>query len=434
MKILFVLPVPYPLNTGGNQAVYSMLDSIRKDHDISVLFEVNSHLRPAVNSLKKKWDNVEFYEYHTKESDTSYIDLYRFPVAKTKGLYYRLLSAIARTVVRKKRRVEKSHSNTIDFVRSHSTLYQPFGDLKNGFLEYLYKLSRTGFDLIQVEFYQYLPLIHLLPQNVRTVFVHHELRFIRNINEIQLFHNQYVSDYFRAALEKGQELAALRAYSHILTLTEVDRLLLEKEIGQTNIHVSPACIFMNNHLEKVNFRPVQKELVFVGSGGHFPNLDAMQWFCTKVIPHLRKLNVKFNLSIVGDWKGKEIHSIIQEYPEVKIVGFIEDLTSFLTGKISIVPIRIGSGMRMKILDSIHARSPLISTSKGLEGLNFMDHIDCLIADGEEDFAKAIQKLLHDKDLQDKLQNSIMDHVLQQYDPKLMIQRRKNLYRQFIQNQ
>lgn len=64
-----------------------------------------------------------------------------------------------------------------------------------------------------------------------------------------------------------------------------------------------------------------------------------------------------------------------------------------------VPIRIGSGMRMKILDAINSKSPLITTTKGVEGLNFINEEECLIADTPDAFANAIIRLLNDTNLQ-----------------------------------
>lgn len=51
----------------------------------------------------------------------------------------------------------------------------------------LQKVAHTGFDIIQVEFYELIALGYVLPQNVQTIFVHHELRYIRNENEMNLF-------------------------------------------------------------------------------------------------------------------------------------------------------------------------------------------------------------------------------------------------------
>ena len=55
-------------------------------------------------------------------------------------------------------------------------------------------------------------------------------------------------------------------------------------------------------------------------------------------------------------------------PEIKFVGYVEDLSDFLKGSIALVPIRIGSGLRMKILDAVSLGIPFVTTSKGVEGL------------------------------------------------------------------
>lgn len=430
MKLLFILPVPYPLNSGGNQAVYAMIDSIRKDHEVSLLFEVNSHLKSVVNDLRERWDNVVFYEYYQKDCDVPYSELYQFAFTKPSGLYYRFLSAASRSVNRKKRRLEKAGAQDVDFVRVHSALYEQFGVFKVGFLEYVYKVARNGFDLVQVEFFQYLPLIYLLPEDVITVFVHHELRFMRNQNEIALFSEEKISDQYRYKMEKGQELAALRAYSYIITLTEVDRHILQCNLRQENIYASPAVIHVDKERGEFAFHPSQRELVFVGSGSHFPNLDAMHWFCSEVIPFLRKEKIDFVLYIVGEWNISWFSSFLTDYPEVKFAGFVKDLTSFLSGKISVVPIRIGSGMRMKILDAVKARSPFVTTSKGVEGLDFENNKDCLIANDAVTFTKCIVTLLKNEAEQQSLSETAFYSLRQKYNTEEMIKYRKKLYLQF----
>lgn len=74
-----------------------------------------------------------------------------------------------------------------------------------------------------------------------------------------------------------------------------------------------------------------------------------------------------------------------EYPELKLAGYVEDLGSFLKGSVAVVPIRIGSGMRMKILDAVLSKVPFVTTAKGVEGIDFKDGEDCLIVDDPAGF-------------------------------------------------
>jgi len=100
------------------------------------------------------------------------------------------------------------------------------------------------------------------------------------------------------------------------------------------------------------------------------------------------------------------------------------LTNYLNGRISI---RIGSGMRMKILDSIHASSPVITTSKGCEGLPFCDGIDYLVANTASDFATSIEALLKDDNLQESLTKNAQNRAHSIMSNRGLTERRIALY-------
>ena len=111
------------------------------------------------------------------------------------------------------------------------------------------------------------------------------------------------------------------------------------------------------------------------------------------------------------------------------MGFIPELSAYLNGKISIIPIRIGSGMRMKVLESIQAQSPIVITSKGIEGQDFDHETDCLIADAPADFSAAIARLVADRELQEKVCKNAKNKIKQHYLPQEMIEKRLSIYRE-----
>ncbi len=94
-------------------------------------------------------------------------------------------------------------------------------------MEYVSQVAHSGFDIIQVEFYELLSLGFLLPENVQTIFfVHHELRHIRNEKEIALFREQTAGDRMLFHIAKDFERSALLKYKDVIVLTEVDRKIM----------------------------------------------------------------------------------------------------------------------------------------------------------------------------------------------------------------
>jgi len=433
MKILYILPyIPYPLNSGGNQAVFNMIEATIQKHEVSLLFRTNSIAEEmAIKDLESLWDKATFYVYNSKKDYSTSIENH---VNLPNTFTCRFFDTVRRSMERKiNRRIRKNAAKVLsgpakqetDFIRENSCLNKQPLEYNKGFLEFIYEVSRKGFDIIQTEFYEHLPLVHYLPEDVYKVFVQHEIRFVRNSNELSLFQKPTVHDYYRLNMLKDLEIQMLSHYDKVVALTETDKEIMLKENPNLDIYVSPAVVTCIESAD-AEFKTAQ-ELVFVGGGDHFPNADAIIWFCKEVHPILKDKGLNIKLNIVGKW-GNDIKQIIREIlPSVNFTGFVEDLTNYLNGRISIVPIRIGSGMRMKILDSIHASSPVITTSKGCEGLPFCDGIDYLVANTASDFATSIEALLKDDNLQESLTKNAQNRAHSIMSNRGLTERRIALY-------
>ena len=112
---------------------------------------------------------------------------------------------------------------------------------------------------------------------------------------------------------------------------------------------------------------------------------------------------------------------------VKTYGYVEDLSPVLRGSIMIVPILSGSGMRMKILEAAANSVPIITTTVGVEGLDFENEVSCLIADTPQEFAGAIDSLVGDKALCRRLGESANNVYRTKYTAKILAQVRNELY-------
>lgn len=400
MKILIWLPyIPYPLDSGGNKAIYSMIDHFRKDHDISIGLNIRSNGIKAhpkarklnlVNQLKQLWPEVTFYLYEGQDEyeETAY----------PQSLFCKALHFLQHSFARKYKRAYHKwalrHKDG-DLPRAKSLLNDQMMQYNPGFLRFVKDISGKGFDVIQAEMYEFLFLGYLFPKNAKRVFIHHELRFVRLQNEMALFREKGGNDLLAYEQSKAAELAALRAYDYVVTLTEYDRKILSRYLNPEKIIISPAAIMQSG--ECYEFRECT-DFVFVGSGEHEPNVDGLRWFADEVLPVLRKNDIVIKLYIVGIWNEKQCQQYRNGYPEIIFTGFIDDLSLFLNGKISIVPIRMGSGMRIKIIEAINAKSPFITTRKGVEGLDFRADSECLITDDATEFANymALLKLKPEK--------------------------------------
>ena len=441
MRILFILPyIPYPLNSGGNQAVFNMIDRARGVYDVSVLFNIRDEAgKQALDALKKVWGDVTFYAYEETKEET-------YPVNQVGDSYpdtwtCRFFDAVRKSMERKiNRRMKKRYAkygpaafmkrSSVDFVKEHSCLYQKESMLTPGFLRFVYDVARKGFDVIQTEFYEFVSLVYLLPDDVVKLFVQHEIRYVRNQNELALFQNREPADEWLFQLKKSEEIAALSHYDKIVVLTDVDRKLMQADCPNVDVYVSPAAVLPERHSCRFQYA---RDVVFVGHGSHFPNADALVWFCRDVLPLVRREEPEITVSVVGMW-GNEIQSVVRSLDSrVCFVGFVDNLSSFLNGRISVVPVRIGSGMRMKLLDAFYSVSPVVTTTKGLEGIPLVSGEDCLVADTAEGFSDAIIKLVRHEELQETLANHALEKLSGLFDIEKLQARRMALYDQICQS-
>jgi glycosyltransferase involved in cell wall biosynthesis len=135
-----------------------------------------------------------------------------------------------------------------------------------------------------------------------------------------------------------------------------------------------------------------KVLSFVGLHHYAPNSDAASWFAEEVLPLIAEEEPDVQFRIVG--RGGERLARLAHLPNVRVVGEVQDLGVELgLARVIVVPLRVGGGSRIKILEAMAACVPVVSTSVGAEGIDIENGQHALIADEASDFAQACLKAL-----------------------------------------
>lgn len=424
--------MPYPLNSGGNQAFFNMVEYVRHRMAVSLLLYPKSEAALVdIESLRGLWPNVTFYIYY-KYEDKPKVKHPRYKKWSTKVRRWFNIKTYTPLSSSKNNLHTNFPKEENDFARKNSTLFRSYNIIPDSdYCKYVQMIVKEGFDIVQVEFYELISLSFWLPEDVQTVFVHHEIRYIRNECEMKLFQEINEEDRALFRMAKGFELAALRFYKHILTLTEIDcRLLMDCIGNNTHVYASPAVVLISDK-DKFMVNITNYRLTFVGSEDHYPNLDAVAWFCHEIAPYLRERGFHFVFQVIGVWRSDYVKELQLLCPEMELVGYVEDLHTYLNGSIMLVPIRIGSGMRMKILDAVSSMTPFVTTTKGSEGIDLCKGIDYLIGDTAFDFADAIIKLASDSELQVSLAIHAAESLRKLYNPKKMLEHRMAAYEQIL---
>jgi polysaccharide biosynthesis protein PslH len=161
--------------------------------------------------------------------------------------------------------------------------------------------------------------------------------------------------------------------------------------------------------------PIPNTLVYSGSLSYGPNFEAIDYFLREIYPLILARVPEIDLYVTGNLKGVPVHQL-PDYSGVKLTGFLEDVRPLIAQSwVNIVPLRSGGGTRLKVLESLALGTPVVSTSKGVEGLSLTAGEHFLKADRAEEFAEAVIKLLMDEELREDLRNRGRKAVSASYD-------------------
>lgn len=398
-KLLILSPfLPWPLNSGGNIGVFNMLKAVAKDLDVHLVTSLNQ-INTASNASKLK----ELIPEIT-------IHLYDWKSAKNKK--FELLRKFVRRLQQKM--VFAQNINSLTF-----NLNDEFTPDYIGFVNNVIK--ENGFNIVQVEFCSYLPWVYCLPQEVKKIFIHHELRYVRD-------EQAYASNpYGRYLIDfaKDNEISMLNRFDKVVTLTSVDKQKLEDEGVKVPIEVSTLAI--SDTTPELKIGSSSNCLSFVGGSGHFPNYDGMKWFAKEVLPLVAREIPDIKLQVIGSWSEEAKEEILSMSSAIEFKGFVSVLNDGIKDTLMIVPINIGSGMRMKILEAASNSVPFVSTVVGVEGLDFENEKDCLIAKSAEEMAQQIVRVLKDSALYSSLAENAYYTFVSKYSFEAMKRIRLEIY-------
>ncbi len=143
-------------------------------------------------------------------------------------------------------------------------------------------------------------------------------------------------------------------------------------------------------------------LLFLGTLDYLPNADGIEYFCASILPLLLSECAGVTTRVVGPNPPPAVRAL-GALPGVTIVGPVKEVgPEYARARAAIVPLRAGSGTRIKILEAFSFGTPVVSTSAGAAGLRVENETHLLIADTPEEFARACRRLMSDDELAARL--------------------------------
>jgi glycosyltransferase involved in cell wall biosynthesis len=145
--------------------------------------------------------------------------------------------------------------------------------------------------------------------------------------------------------------------------------------------------------------PHEPLLLFVGAMRYWPNRDAVGWFASSVLPRILQENPGTRLQLVGP--GTE--RLVIDSPSVVVRGFADDLAAeYRTCDVFVCPLRVGTGIKNKLMEAFASGCAIVSTDIGAEGLAVRHGEHLLIANDPLEFAHAVNRLLREPELRIRL--------------------------------
>ncbi|EMI56910.1 glycosyltransferase [Rhodopirellula sallentina] len=188
------------------------------------------------------------------------------------------------------------------------------------------------------------------------------------------------------------EAAVVSHSSMTLACSVQEKQLFSKLSSSGRIEVIPNGTDAPNSVAVHRFAATGR-LLFVGAMDYRPNVDAVIWFCREILPRIRAKVPEASFDIVGRSPTASVQRLAK-LSNVRVVGSVEDVSSwYADADLAVIPLRMGGGTRLKAVEAMALGCPIVSTKKGIEGIEAIDEVHLRIADEPIAFANAAVGLL-----------------------------------------
>lgn len=226
------------------------------------------------------------------------------------------------------------------------------------------------------------------------------------------------------------EKRSINDASTYFAVSQKDKDLLSELSGNGHAgHVVPNGVD-TQYFDRQSIQDEEEAVVFTGSMDWLPNDDAAIYFCDEILPLIWKQHPELKFYIIGKNPSKKILGYARRDNRIICTGRVDDVRTYVEkSKIFIVPLRIGGGTRLKILEAMSMQKAVISTRIGAEGINCTENSDIILADKPQEFADKVAQLIDDDQKRATLGRAGRSLVLEQYDWDIIGKKLDKIYEQ-----
>jgi glycosyltransferase involved in cell wall biosynthesis len=284
--------------------------------------------------------------------------------------------------------------------------YSP--DLESKLLEVA---AKGPFDLLICDFLQ--PTLNFRRvKGVPTLLFLHNVESVITRRHFEVAGNPFTKFFWWRQWVKMDryEREACRRFSAVVAVSDVDREILEKQMGAKKVGAIPTGVDAK-YFTPGNGPIEENSLVFTGAMDWLPNEDGILFFAREILPRISVEIPDVRLTVVGRNPSARLAEELKGYPEIRAVGRVDDIRPWVSRHVLyVVPLRIGGGTRIKIYEAMAMGKAVVSTRIGAEGLPVTSGHDVILADRPEDFARAVVRLLRNGEERRRLEDAARSYV------------------------
>lgn len=379
MRILWIkTELLHPVDKGGRIRTYQMLRSLARQHHVTYLALDDGQAAPdALQRAHEYCSDVVTVPFKptTKMSPAFFVDLLR-----------NLLSTLPYAIARYR---------------------------SSAMRERIEQLSRN-MDLVICDFLA--PSVNVpdkLP--IPTVLFQHNVEAMIWERHAAVPQNPIRRAYMHRQWQRMRNFEANEClrFNHVVAVSEVDARIMQSQYKVSSVSDVPTGVDLEYFTARQARPTNNSELVFVGSMDWMPNDDGIRWFAAEVFQKIRDEVPDAKLTVVGRSPSAAMRELAIRISGIEVTGTVPDVRPYLErAAISIVPLRVGGGTRLKIYEAMAMGTPMVSTTIGAEGLPIQDGEHLSIADAPDKLANAIIHLLRHPAEAERLAANALRHVQQ----------------------
>lgn len=213
-----------------------------------------------------------------------------------------------------------------------------------------------------------------------------------------------------------------------------ERLMALKPESSTPIEVIPNGVDVN-YFQAVGKNAEEPTLLFAGTAGYPPNDDAVQWLTAEIFPAIRKNIPQCQLLLAGRNADQHWGHLHSDDAGIEVASNVPDMRPLLARAwVSLVPLRSGSGTRLKIVEAMSSGRCVVSTTIGAEGLDLKSETDLILRDSAGDFTEAVISILNDPDRRRSFETRARQVACDRFDWQFLAENAADTFRNVVQSE